>query len=56
MRVPEENFIFPVALILQMPRNSRDPAPGIPCHVTQRSTNRQQVLVRLGIADRKLYL
>ena len=54
MRVPEENFIAPITLILQMPRNARVVAPGIPYHVTQRGTNRQQVF--FGIADRKLYL
>ena len=37
-----------------MPRNARVVAPGIPHHVTQRGTNRQQVF--FGIADRKLYL
>ena len=54
MRVPDENFIPPITLILQMPRNARVVAPGIPYHVTQRGTNRQQVF--FGIADRKLYL
>ena len=54
MRVPDENFIPPITLNLQMPRNARVVAPGIPYHVTQRGTNRQQVF--FGIADRKLYL
>ena len=37
-----------------MPRNARVVAPGIPYHVTQRGTNREQVFFAIG--DRKLYL
>jgi putative transposase len=41
-------------LFWQMPRNARVVAPGIPYHVTQRGTNREQVFFAIG--DRKLYL
>jgi len=44
----------PIALRLYMPRNARVVAPGIPYHITQRGTNRQQVF--FALADRKLYL
>jgi putative transposase len=41
-------------LFWQMHRNARVVAPGIPYHVTQRGTNREQVF--FAIVDRKPYL
>ncbi|QOY91204.1 transposase [Paludibaculum fermentans] len=37
-----------------MPRNARVVVPGLPYHITQRGTNREDVF--FTIADRKLYL
>ena len=37
-----------------MPRNARVVAAGLPYHITQRGTNRQNVF--FSVSDRKLYL